>query len=118
MNDVTAKRKSTTAGPAVRTRAKLGVLLALSVGLATGYSARSHGAAIEIGIAPPPPRVVEAPPPRPGFVWAQGYWAWNGHEHVWREGHWIPERRGYRWIADRWDERHGHWHYVPGHWER
>jgi len=40
---------------------------------------------VDVDVAPPPPRVVEYPAPRAGFVWAPGYWNWNGHEHVWAE---------------------------------
>jgi|HubBroStandDraft_4_1064222.scaffolds.fasta_scaffold207573_3 hypothetical protein len=124
MNDLTLKAEFTVATTdrvvraPIRRPVVLGVLLALSMGIGVGYSARSYSAAIEIEVAPPAPRVIVAPPPRAGFVWAPGFWAWNGHEHVWREGRWIPERRGFHWVPDRWEERHGHWRYAEGHWER
>ncbi|MBI4190293.1 MAG: YXWGXW repeat-containing protein [Betaproteobacteria bacterium] len=35
---------------------------------------------IGVEIGPPPARVEIIPAPRPGFVWAPGYWAWNGGE--------------------------------------
>ena len=118
MNDLRPECTVATSGRVVRTRAPWALSMALALGVLLGYAPRGF-TAVEIEVAPPPPRVIESPPPRPGFIWAPGYWAWNGHQHVWREGHWIPERHGYRWVADRWDERrHGHWHYVPGHWER
>jgi hypothetical protein len=75
-------------------------------------------ATVDINIAPPAPRVIVAPPPRPGFVWAPGYYRWDGHQHIWVDGRWIHERRGSHWIPERWDERHGRYHFVPGHWER
>jgi WXXGXW repeat (2 copies) len=75
------------------------------------------GVGIDIRVAPPPP-VVEAPPPRVGFVWAPGFWRWEGHRHVWVAGHWMHERPGYRWAPDHWAEHHGRYHYEPGHWER
>ncbi|HEY2404211.1 MAG TPA: YXWGXW repeat-containing protein, partial [Steroidobacteraceae bacterium] len=53
---------------------------------------------IDINIAPPAPRVVEAPPPRAGFVWAPGYYRWDGHRHVWVDGRWMHERRGSHWV--------------------
>jgi hypothetical protein len=68
--------------------------------------------------APPAPRVVVVPAPRRGYVWAPGFWRWNGRRHVWIEGHWVRERRGEIWIADRWDRRGNDWVYVPGHWQR
>ncbi len=76
-----------------------------------------YDARLEAGIAPPPPRVVEAPPPREGFIWVPGYWDWSAGRYVWHEGRWLQERPGYRWVPDRWAERHGRWHHDPGHWE-
>ena len=35
---------------------------------------------VDIQVAPPPPQVDVVPAPRPGFVWAPGYWAWE-REH-------------------------------------
>ncbi len=73
---------------------------------------------IDIDVAPPAPRVIVAPPPRAGFVWAPGYWRWDGGRHVWHEGYWVHERRGYHWVPDNWESRGGHYHYNRGHWER
>lgn len=75
---------------------------------------------VDINVAPPPPRYEVAPPPRVGFVWAPGYWAWdNGHHHhVWRRGHYVRERRGYHWTPDRWAEHDGRYRYEPGRWDR
>jgi WXXGXW repeat (2 copies) len=73
---------------------------------------------IEIEVAPPAPRVVEVPPPRPGFVWAPGYYRWDGHQHVWVDGRFIRERRGSHWVPEHWNEHHGRYHFEPGHWER
>jgi len=56
-------------------------------------------------------------PPRPGFVWAPGYYRWDGHRHVWVDGHFMRERRGSHWVPEHWDERHGRYHFEPGHWE-
>jgi hypothetical protein len=75
-------------------------------------------AGIDIAVAPPTPRVVEAPPPRFGFVWAPGYYRWDGHRHVWVDGHFIRERRGWHWVPERWTEHHGRYHFAPGYWER
>jgi len=71
-----------------------------------------------VTVAPPPPPVVENPIPRPGFVWAPGYWSWQGNSHVWVEGHWLPARDGERWIADHWSAQNGRWRFEPGHWEQ
>jgi hypothetical protein len=78
----------------------------------------SAGVVVDIDVAPPAPRVEVLPPPRAGFVWAPGYWAWRNGAHVWIGGHWIAERRGYHWVPDRWEQVGPHWHYWRGHWER
>lgn len=59
---------------------------------------------VVIGSAPPAPRFESVPPPRAGYVWAPGYWDWNGRRHEWVAGHWERERRGY--------------HYRPSEWRR
>ena len=67
----------------------------------------------------PPPLVVEnrVVAPGPGYVWVQGYHAWNGNAYVWTPGRWerLPEgRRG--WVPGHWvHTRHG-WYWVEGHW--
>ncbi|MGH8800387.1 MAG: YXWGXW repeat-containing protein, partial [Casimicrobiaceae bacterium] len=55
-----------------------------------------------------------------GFVWAPGYWDWDGghHRHTWRKGHYMRERRGEHWVPNQWVERSGRYHYEPGRWER
>jgi WXXGXW repeat (2 copies) len=77
---------------------------------------------IGIDVAPPPRQVEVIPPPRAGFVWAPGYWAWQGNRHTWVAGRWIESRPGYYWIPERWEEhaeeRGHHWHFEPGHWEK
>lgn len=95
------------------------VLPALAAAMLTGAVAPAFsGVGIDIEIAPPAPRVVAVPPPRPGFVWAPGYYRWDGHRHVWVDGHFIRERRGFHWVPEHWDERHGRYHFEPGHWEQ
>jgi|GEM_PF-936278 len=95
------------------------VLPALAAVLWLGSVApASAGIGIDVRIAPPPPRVVVVPPPRAGFVWAPGYWRWNGRRHVWVEGHWLRARRGFHWVPEHWVERRGHYRFVPGHWAR
>ena len=88
---------------------------------ATGLIAAGGASAavnIDIDIAPPAARVIEVPPPRRGYVWAPGYWRWEGHRHVWVDGRWIHERRGRHWVPAHWEARHGRWHFEEGHRER
>jgi WXXGXW repeat (2 copies) len=92
--------------------------LALLLGPLAMVSLARAGALIDIEIAPPEPRVVEVPPPRVGYVWAPGYWAYRGHHHVWVDGHWMRERPGYHWVPDHWVPHEGRYRYEQGRWER
>jgi len=89
-------------------------VLAIGAITATGAQARVY---FDVDVAPPPPRVEVVPAPRAGYVWAPGYWAYDGRRHVWHDGYWVHERHGHHWVPDRWDERGGHWHYSRGHWD-
>jgi WXXGXW repeat (2 copies) len=93
-------------------------LLALCVGTALPHIAKAQ-VSLDVTIqTPPPPVHVEAvPPPRVGYVWAAGYWAWDGHRHIWHKGRWEAERPGQHYVAARWVEAPGGWHFVPAHWE-
>jgi hypothetical protein len=78
------------------------------------------GVGVDIGVAPPPPRFVRAPPPRRGYVWAPGYWRWDvrAHRHVWADGYWVRARPGYRYRPAHW-VRHGRqWRFRQGYWAR
>ncbi len=67
---------------------------------------------------PPVPRAEREPPHRDGYVWAPGYWEWNGRFFQWISGTWIAERRRFHWVADHWDAAGNRWHHVRGHWEQ
>lgn len=95
------------------------VLPALAAALFLGSAAPSFaGIGIDVRIAPPPLPAVVIPPPRVGFVWAPGYWQWNGARHVWVEGRWLRARPGFRWVPEHWVGRRGHYRFVAGHWAR
>jgi hypothetical protein len=67
--------------------------------------------------APPPP-IEEAIPPSPGarYVWAPGYWVWNGR-WLWQSGRWtLPPRERAVWQPGRWEEHRGEWMWEPGRW--
>ena len=96
------------------------ILLAalIAAPLFAAQSAHAQSFDLRIGTAPPPPRVVEVPPPRHGYVWAPGYWAWERHRHVWREGHWERARRGERYVEPAWVPDGDRYGFRRGHWER
>jgi hypothetical protein len=77
------------------------ILLSLLVaGSITAPAVSQARVDVDINIAPPPPRVEVIPPPRGGYVWAPGYWRWEGHRHVWVPGHWARVRVGYHWVPE------------------
>lgn len=72
--------------------------------------------AIDLGTPPPAPRIEVIPPPRVGYLWAPGYWAWTGHRHEWVTGRWLEARAGYRHYPGRWERRGERWFFEPEHW--
>src|SRR6201999_4270763 len=69
---------------------------------------------ISIGVPPPAPIYEAVPAPRAGFVWAPGFWGWEGGRHVWHGGSWMAERPGYHWAPDHWVQEHGGWRRQAG----
>jgi hypothetical protein len=92
-------------------------LLSALVAPAAFAQHRDRGEII-VTVPPPPPRAERVPAPRHGYIWAPGYWRWDGHHHVWVAGRWEKERPGYHWAAPRWEERDGRHHFEGGRWER
>ena len=76
--------------------------------------AAAQGFNVIIGTPPPAPVYEVAPPPRHGYVWAPGYYRWEGGRHIWTPGRWMAERVGYRWIPDRWERGPNGWYHVAG----
>lgn len=71
-----------------------------------------------ITVAPPPPRYEPVPVPRPGYIWAPGYWEWRSNRHVWIGGSWIAARPGYVYSQPHWAQRDGRWYRQEARWER
>ncbi|MBV6750136.1 YXWGXW repeat-containing protein [Pseudomonas chlororaphis] len=66
---------------------------------------------------PPPQEVIEVEPAyRPGFIWARGYWHWDGRRYVAMHGHWEPVRQGYRYEHPHWERHNDGWHLRAGAW--
>jgi hypothetical protein len=91
----------------------LSLLLAASAFAAPAYAQVSFN----INVAPPAPQYEVMPTIQPGYVWAPGYWGWNGEHHVWVRGRAIVQREGYRWEPDRWEQRGRTYYRTEGHWE-
>jgi hypothetical protein len=82
-------------------------------------SPASAGPQIFVNIGPPA-RVVEVRPVvRPGYVWQDGYYRWNGHRYLWIGGRSVraPYARA-AWSSGRWERGHRGYYWVPGHWVR
>lgn len=92
----------------------LSLMLAASAFAAPAYAQVS----VNINIAPPAPEYEVVPTIQPGYVWAPGYWGWNGERHVWVRGRTIVQREGYRWEPDRWEQRDRNYYRSVGHWEQ
>lgn len=71
-----------------------------------------------IRVAPPEPRIERNPRPRPGYVWAPGYWAWKGDRHEWVRGKFVRARPGYVYVSPEWVEAGGLWVLEAGRWAR
>lgn len=98
----------------------LGVgLLAISAGFMAPLSQAQAQVVVGVQVAPPAPRYERLPPPRGGFVWAPGYWRWNGYRHVWVGGRYIRVHPGYRYREPRWERGpRGDWRFREYGWER
>lgn len=69
--------------------------------------------------SPPPVPIVETvPAARPGYLWAPGYWNWNGNKHVWTEGHWEQVRQGQRYERTEWRREGDKWRLREGGWKK
>src|SRR5260370_24614651 len=90
------------------------ILIALCLNAGALGTSAFAGAGVDADAAPPPAREERAPAPRDGYVWAPGYWDWNGHAYSWVSGHHIFERRGSHWVPDRWDQVGSHSKRVYG----
>lgn len=80
-------------------------------------AATARAAQGDINVMPPTQTYEVDPGERPGYVFAPGYWRWDGKRHVWVPGRWLAAREGYEWIPDQWQQRGEKWHFAAGHWE-
>jgi YXWGXW repeat-containing protein len=97
-------------------KALLGMLVASSFGALSLPAQAEVGVVLNFG--PPPDRYEVVPAPRSGYVWANGYWHWNGSRHVWVRGTYYRERPGYVYYSPRWVENNGRWEYHSRRWDR
>ena len=99
--------------PNVIRKLSLSLLLAATAFAAPAYA----GVNLSINVGPPAPQYEVVPTIAPGYVWAPGYWGWNGDRHVWIRGRSIVQRVGYRWEPDRWEQGDRGYYRTAGHWQ-
>ena len=68
-------------------------------------------------LAPPQPRLEPMPPPRGGYAWVPGHWAWGGDAYAWRPGQWVAQRPEHAYVPGRWVQAEGGWRWVEGDWK-
>jgi hypothetical protein len=69
---------------------------------------------------PPPPLRYEARgiAPGPGYVWGDGFWAWEGGRYAWHHGEWRrPPYAGAYWEHPHYDHYDRGWAFHEGHWD-
>jgi hypothetical protein len=76
------------------------------------------GLSVFINAAPPAPRYESVPAPRNGYVWAPGFWNWEGNRHVWISGHWEAARPGYQFQHSEWQRDRDGWRLNRGGWQQ
>jgi hypothetical protein len=90
-------------------------LAALTLAALPAYSL-AQGSAVVVQAAPPPALYEVAPPPRPGYVWSEGYWSWDGIRYVWVQGSYIQVRPGYEYAPASWVAHGGAWVFTAPRW--
>jgi hypothetical protein len=65
---------------------------------------------------PPQHPTEDEPAERVGWVWARGYWRWDGHDYEPVRGHWERVREGYHYVHPFWENRKGRWVFHAGVW--
>lgn len=93
----------------------------VALGGASAPALADVGISIGFGIPVAPPAVIYEPvppPPAVGYIWAPGYWGWQGNRYIWIRGRYIYGRPGYAWRPEHWEHRGDRYHFVSGDWER
>lgn len=69
---------------------------------------------------PPPPRgagQASSRAPRPGMVWAAGYYTWYQGRYLWVPGRWVVQPRpGAVRVPPSWHRDRSGYAFVEGHW--
>jgi hypothetical protein len=121
-------RRDAVRAPLLKT--KLWSSLALAAGLAAlpALSATSSSAVILtpsvepqviiVETAPPPLRAEVMPGAREGYVWAPGYWNYDGTRYVWVDGRFLPDQAGAVYVAPRYEASNGRYAFYGERWSK
>ena len=73
---------------------------------------------LSVAIGPPAlPVYVPPPMPAPGYIWAPGYWAWDGAGYYWVPGTWVlAPAPGLLWTPGYWGWAGGVYVWNAGYW--
>lgn len=104
----------------MKTKKHAAAIALVAIVVAGGTVSAQAGVDVNVDIRVPPParRYEPVPSPRAGFVWVEGFWAWNGRRHEWVGGHWEAVRPGYFYRQPHWAHEGDHWRFREGIWER
>jgi hypothetical protein len=69
-----------------------------------------------VEVAPPPLRAEDIPAPREGYLWAPGYWNYDGTTYVWVDGRFLPDQAGAVYVAPRWEASDGRYALYGERW--
>jgi hypothetical protein len=91
--------------------------LLFSVILMTLSAASFAQIGISVSFGPPALPIYEQPIcPGEGYIWAPGYWAWNGDDYFWVPGTWVLAPIGFLWTPGYWGWRGGAFFWNEGYW--
>jgi len=97
------------------------IAIAAFVAVAATAACLPATASAQVGVSivignPPPLRHEIVPHARHGYVWAPGYWDWNGRRYVWIAGHWERVRPGQVYVRPEWHHERDGWRLDRGGW--
>ena len=81
------------------------------------FSAPALARTTYVRVGPPAPIHQVRPVRRPGFVWQNGFYRWDGRRYRWVDGRFVrPPFAGARWRPGRWNNSRRGWYWTGGVW--
>ncbi len=86
------------------------------------FQPRPAGAVDRVNVTPPPlPSYAQPPPPKAGYLWVPGFWAWREPfpDYYWVPGTWVqPPQPGLLWTPAYWSRVDGGYVFHAGYWAK